>query len=56
MTRRTTAVVVIAYVIGLLALDLSASEPPDIYSQPPVIALGSDAVASGAHCASLPTE
>lgn len=56
MTRRTTAAVVIAFIVGLLALDLSASEPPDIYSQPPVIALGSGAVVSGAHCASLPTK
>ncbi len=56
MTRRTTAAIVLAFVAGLLAFDLSASEPPDIYAQPPAIALGSGAVASGAHCASLPTE
>lgn len=56
MTRRLTAGIVIAFVAGLLALDLSASEPPDFHAQPPAIALGSGATASGAHCASLPTQ
>lgn len=55
MTRRTTAALVLGLVAGLLALDLSAAAPPDIYAQPPAIALGSGAVAGGVHCASLPT-
>ncbi len=56
MTRTLTASIVALFVVGLLAIDLSASEPPDIYAQPPLIALGSGSAASGAHCASLPTE
>ncbi len=56
MTRRLTASIVAAFVVGLLAFDLAASEPPDIYAQPPVIALGSGGAAAGAHCASLPTQ
>lgn len=56
MTRRVTAAIVAAFVVGLLSFDLAASTPPDIYAQPPAIALGSNAAASGAHCASLPTD
>lgn len=56
MTRRTTATAVVIFVVGLLALDLAAAEPPDIYAQPPTIALGSGMVVTGAHCAALPTE
>ena len=56
MTRKLTAAIVAALMVGLLAFDLAASEPPDIYAQPPLLALGSGAAASGAHCASLPSD
>ncbi|SPJ24901.1 hypothetical protein [Palleronia abyssalis] len=56
MTRKLTATIAGLLVVGLLAFDLAASEPLDPYAQPPVVALGSGAAASGAHCASLPTE
>ncbi|WP_172971393.1 hypothetical protein [Palleronia sp. THAF1] len=55
MTRKLTASIVAVLMVGLLAFDLAASEPPDIYAQPPLLALGSGSVASGAHCAALPT-
>ncbi|WP_299818757.1 hypothetical protein [uncultured Jannaschia sp.] len=55
MTRKLTASIVALLVVGLLAFDLAASEPLDPYAQPAFLALGSGAVAAGAHCASLPT-
>lgn len=56
MTRRLTAAIVSLLFVGLLAFDLSASEPLDPYAQPPFLALGSGSAASGAHCAALPTQ
>ena len=56
MTRKLTATIVALLMVGLLAFDISASEPPDIYDQPPLLALGSGSAASGAHCAALPSD
>ncbi len=54
-TRRTTASVTIAALLALVAWDLAASEPPNIYQAPPLLALGSGQAASGAHCSALPS-
>lgn len=56
MTRRTTGAIAALLVAGLLAFDMAASDAPDIYAQPALIALGSGSSAGGAHCAALPTE
>ncbi len=56
MTRKLTAAIVSALIGALLAFDLAATGTPDIHDQPALIALGSGAEASGAHCAALPTK
>jgi len=37
-----------------LAVDAIASDPPNPYTAPPMIALGSGLAATGAHCAAPP--
>ena len=54
MTRRATMLAVALMVGGLIALDLAASAPPNPFKAPPMLALGSGQVSSGAHCAALP--
>jgi hypothetical protein len=56
MTRRPVAFAVLALVVGILALDLSASAPLNPYQAPPLLALGSGLAASGAHCAAAPAQ
>ncbi len=53
-TRRLTAALALGAVVALVAADLLASEPPNPYQAPPLIALGSGLAAGGAHCAALP--
>lgn len=53
-TRRLTAIVTLASLGALIALDLGWSKPLDPYKAPPLLALGSGQAASGAHCAALP--
>ena len=55
VTRRTTASLVIAMLLALVAWDFAVSEPPNIYQAPPLFALGSGQAASGAHCSALPS-
>lgn len=54
MTRRVTAVLTLAMVAGVLALDFAESEPLNPYQAPPLLALGSGMASSGAHCAAPP--
>ncbi|MBJ3762098.1 hypothetical protein ILP92_04990 [Maribius pontilimi] len=56
MTRRTTAAIGLIALAAFIAWDLAASAPPDIYDAPALVALGSGASASGAHCAALPSD
>ncbi len=55
MTRRSIAALALAGLAALTVADLAASGAPDIYAQPPLIALGSGQTAGGAHCAALPS-
>ncbi len=55
MTRRTIAVATLLMVGALIAADLMTSRPLDPFKAPPMLAFGSGAPASGAHCASLPS-
>lgn len=54
MTRRVTAVLALAMIAGVLALDFAESEPLNPYGAPPLLALGSGMASSGAHCAAPP--
>lgn len=54
MTRRVFAVLVLALMGGLLALDAAVSDPLNPYRAPPLLALGSGEAAGGAHCAARP--
>ncbi|SEM75242.1 hypothetical protein SAMN04488012_106135 [Palleronia salina] len=56
MSRWVTAGIALLGLTAFMAWDLAASEPPNIYRAPPLIALGSGAAASGAHCAALPSD
>ncbi|SFE46970.1 hypothetical protein [Roseivivax sediminis] len=54
---KTRLIVVSIALVGLATMtlaDLAASGAPDIYGQPPIIALGSGQASGGAHCAALP--
>jgi hypothetical protein len=54
MTRRPVAAAVVA-IMGLVILgDLAAGRIPNPWQAPPLLALGSDAAAPGAHCSALP--
>jgi hypothetical protein len=53
MTRRFTASLAIAFVLGLTAFDAATSEL-NPFAAPPVFALGSGQASAGAHCAALP--
>jgi len=55
MTRRPIAIVLLLLLGGLLVLDLRGSDPLNPFSAPPLLAYGSGAPATRAHCASLPT-
>jgi hypothetical protein len=54
MTRRVTMLAVAALVAALITFDLAASEPPNPFRAPPLLALGSGLAAGGAHCSALP--
>ena len=54
MTRRLTAILIVALVAGVVALDIGQSAALDPYDAPPLIALGSGQAASGALCSALP--
>jgi len=54
MTRRVTMLAVAALVAALIGFDLAASEPPNPFRAPPLLALGSGQASGGAHCAALP--
>ncbi|SLN69719.1 hypothetical protein ROJ8625_03630 [Roseivivax jejudonensis] len=53
-TRALIAGLALAGLATMTLADLAATGGPDIYRQPPLIALGSGAAAGGAHCAALP--
>lgn len=53
-TRRLTVPIALLALGLLVAADLAASDPPNIYRAPPAVALGSGQAAGGAHCAALP--
>jgi hypothetical protein len=53
MTRRMVAGLVLLMGMGLVALDLGASERLNPYRAPPLLALGSGQAAGGAHCAAF---
>ena len=53
MTRRSTATLAMALLLGLAAFDAATSEL-NPFQAPPIIALGSGQQPGGAHCASLP--
>ncbi|WP_168201363.1 hypothetical protein [Qingshengfaniella alkalisoli] len=53
MTRKFTASVAVALVVGVIGFDLAAS-PPNPYVAPPMLALGSGQVAAGGFCGALP--
>ncbi len=53
-TRKITATLALAFLVAVLALDLAAGIRPDPFAAPPILALGSGAAASGAHCSALP--
>ncbi|ETX11442.1 hypothetical protein OCH239_20085 [Roseivivax halodurans JCM 10272] len=55
MTRRTIAGGALLALAALTVADLAGSETPDIYAQPPLLALGSGQASGGAHCAALPS-
>lgn len=55
MTRRTIAVATLLMVGALIVADLMTSRPLDPFKAPQMLAFGSGAPASGAHCASLPS-
>jgi len=55
MTRRPIAIALLLLLGGLLVLDLRGSDPLNPFTAPPLLAYGSGAPATGAHCASLPT-
>ena len=53
-TRRLTAIVALASLGALIALDLGWSKPLDPYKAPPLLAFASGQAEGGAHCAALP--
>ncbi|MCE0505100.1 MULTISPECIES: hypothetical protein [unclassified Roseivivax] len=53
-TRKLTAGLTLAFVLGLLILDQAQSGPVNRFQQPAAIAWGSNESAGGAHCAALP--
>ena len=54
MTRRATALAVVALVAGLLTLDVATSAPLNPFAAPALLALGSGQAATGALCAAPP--
>jgi hypothetical protein len=54
MTRRASGLAMAAMVLGLIAFDLAASDRPNPFKAPPLLALGSGQAAGGAHCAAPP--
>ncbi|MFU8898751.1 hypothetical protein LY56_00290 [Roseinatronobacter thiooxidans] len=50
LSRPATGFMALALVLAILALDLSRSGAPDLFSAPPAFALGSGAAPEGAHC------
>lgn len=55
MTRRFVALTCLMMLALIVTADLATSRPLDPFKAPPVIAFGSGAPASGAHCAALPS-
>lgn len=53
MTRKLTAGIALALVLGLVAFDLSTATP-NPYAAPAAIALGSGEAGGGAFCGALP--
>jgi hypothetical protein len=49
-TAKTLALLAVLLVALVLVLDLWQSGPPNPYSAPPALAIGSGAAPSGAHC------
>lgn len=54
MTRRFIGTTTLMMLGAMIAADLATSRPLDPFKAPPMLAFGSGAPASGAHCASLP--
>jgi hypothetical protein len=54
VTRARVAAAVLGALALGLALDLAASEPPNPWRAPPLLALGTGAGSGGAHCAAPP--
>jgi len=52
--RQTVGLALLAALVLLVAVDLSASRPLDPFQAPAPIALGSGAGPAGAHCAAPP--
>lgn len=53
-TRRSIAMLAVAFVTAVIALDLMQSQTPNPFAAPPVLAFGSGQAAGGAHCSALP--
>ena len=53
MTRRLPALLVVATLLAMIALDFAAA-PPNPYRAPANLALGSGAASSGGFCGALP--
>lgn len=53
-TRRIISALAVGGIAAMVAADLAANGAPDIYAQPPAIALGSGQASGGAHCSALP--
>lgn len=50
-SRRPVAIAVALLLLGVLAIDSGVSAPPNPFTAPSPIALGSGQAAGGAHCA-----
>ncbi|WP_164876083.1 hypothetical protein [Falsirhodobacter deserti] len=53
MTRKLTAGAALAFILGVIALDVTGA-PANPYKAPALLALGSGAVATGGFCGALP--
>ncbi|NBB98472.1 MAG: hypothetical protein GVY34_09945 [Alphaproteobacteria bacterium] len=50
LSRVSVGVLALGLVTVILALDLSRSGAPDLFTAPPALALGSGQAPTGAHC------
>ena len=53
-TKRSIAWAAIGFLVLVATIDMAASEAPNPYVQPPVLAWGSGQAASGAMCTTAP--